>query len=298
MKIAVLMSTYNGSKYLNQQLESLANQTVVNDISVYIRDDGSSDNTIHIINAWKKKLKINIYRGTNVGPSNSFWNLFVNRDIIADYYAFCDQDDIWDPDKLEISIKHLGKEICLYTCNCRVIDEIGTVIENRYFKSMPNIDIKKIIISGFTQGCSMVFTRELREFVLGKKISTVPMHDSILVLYSMFFGKIYLDREPHFSYRIHSNNVIAKSNKSIIKKTISTLKRWGKTSKTSKSLVAAELLENIDFIDKPDKAFLEYVSSYKESIKSKYNLVSIKKIDGVTKKSMNSFKIRVIINLF
>ena len=298
MKIAVLMSTYNGGKYLNQQLESLANQTVVNDISVHIRDDGSSDNTIHIINAWKEKLKINIYRGINVGPSNSFWNLFVNRDIIADYYAFCDQDDIWDPDKLEISIKHLDRKICLYTCNCRVIDEIGTVIENKYFQSMPKVDIKNIIISGFTQGCSMVFTRELREFVLEKKISTVPMHDSILVLYSMFFGKVYLDSEPHFSYRIHGNNVIAKDNRSIVKNTISTLKLWKKTSKTPKSLVAAELLKNIDFMDKSDKVFLEYVSSYKESIKSKYNLISLKKIDGITKRSMNSFKIRVTINLF
>lgn len=298
MKIAVLMSTYNGSKYLNQQLESLANQTVANNMTVYIRDDGSSDDTIDIINTWSRKLKINCYSGTNVGAARSFWELFVNQDINADYYAFCDQDDIWDSDKLEISVKHLTEDVCLYTCNCRVIDENGRVLKNRYSNIPPYVDIKNMIISGFTQGCSMTFTNELREFVLNKKIETITMHDSILAIYSMFFGRIYWDSEPRFSYRIHGNNVIAKSNKSFIQKAISTIKFWRKISKTSKSLVASELTRNIDILDNADRIFLKNVSAYKKSLKAKWNLILLKKPNGVTKRSMDSFKIRVLLDLF
>ena len=96
MKIAVLMSTYNGQKYLDEQLMSIADQTFSKMMTLYIRDDGSTDNTLKIIEKWKKKIDIVFFQGENVGPARSFWKLLMNSEIQADYYAFCDQDDIWN----------------------------------------------------------------------------------------------------------------------------------------------------------------------------------------------------------
>ena len=74
MNIAVLMSTYNGHSYLNEQLKSLAQQTVAEDVTVYIRDDGSTDDTFKIIEKWKTRMAIVLYKESNAGPAMSFGN--------------------------------------------------------------------------------------------------------------------------------------------------------------------------------------------------------------------------------
>jgi len=216
MRIAVLMSVYNGHKYLNAQLLGLAEQTVKNNIIVYIRDDGSEDNSFEIIDSWKEKLNIVLYKGCNVGPAMSFWKFFMNEEIHADYYAFCDQDDIWDSDKIELGIKHLTGAVHFCACNCRIIDENGNVVKREREKSAPEVSIPRLFVSGCTQGCSMVFTDALRKYLMNLKIHCISMHDVILMLYEIQFGKIFFNQEPHFSYRVHSNNVVAKENKLIV----------------------------------------------------------------------------------
>ena len=129
MKIAVLMSTYNGHKYLDKQLKSIAEQTVVNHLTLYIRDDGSKDDTFDIIDKWKNKINIVLYKEKNAGPAMSFWQLLMKSEVKADYYAFCDQDDVWDKDKIEKGIEKLKGSIQLYACNCRIIDEKDVVIK-------------------------------------------------------------------------------------------------------------------------------------------------------------------------
>ena len=82
MTIAVMMSTYNGKDYLSEQLESLANQTVAGDMTVYIRDDRSSDNTFEIIDRWRDRLSIVLFKGQNKGPAGSFWELLMNPETL------------------------------------------------------------------------------------------------------------------------------------------------------------------------------------------------------------------------
>ena len=107
-KVAILMSTYNGEKYLKEQIESLLAQTYGN-IEIYIRDDGSKDNTIKIIKNYKEKYNnIVLKEGKNIGFINSFFEL-LNLCNDADYYAYCDQDDVWMNDKIERAVKFLGK---------------------------------------------------------------------------------------------------------------------------------------------------------------------------------------------
>lgn len=295
MKVAVLMSTYNGHIYLNQQLESLSKQTIAEYMTVYIRDDGSSDDTFKIIEKWKTKMAIVLYKESNVGPAMSFWQLLMNTDIQADYYAFCDQDDVWDNNKLEVAIKQLNADTHFYACNCRIIDKNGIIIDKKRYKKVPEISIERLFVSGITQGCSMVFDDALRQYIVEKNLHCIPMHDLVLMLYAMSFGKINWDQVPHFSYRVHSNNVVAKSNKSIFQKIKTTWWNWKNSSVNSMSKVAFEMLNNIHNLSRDDTQFLEKIADYKWHKISICHLCN--KVD-VGKKAIRSFKLRVFLGLY
>lgn len=296
-KIAILMSTYNGEEFLNSQLESIANQITKHDISLYIRDDGSKDNTIHIIEKWMDKIDIHLDVGNNIGPARSFWNLFKNKSVHADYYAFCDQDDIWDNNKMEIAVNSLSGEYHLYACNCRSIDADGMLLEQCRKKNAPEIALDKLFVSGVTQGCAMVITNELREYICEKNISCVPMHDQVICMYALTFGKFFWDPTPHFSYRFHDNNVVANKNKSGILSKIQTFKRWKRNSKDSLTVVAKELLSNCVEIDEDMKCFLENVAECKNSVLSKIYLLRNSRIKRMNRVYRNSFYLRVLFNL-
>ena len=100
-KVLILMSVYNGEKYLVEQIESLIHQERV-DVSILVRDDGSSDGTIDILENYKTKGILDFYTGENLRPARSFMHLLFNAPD-CDYYAFCDQDDVWLPEKLLVA---------------------------------------------------------------------------------------------------------------------------------------------------------------------------------------------------
>ena len=300
MKIAILMSTYNGQEYLNKQLKSISDQDVDAELTVYIRDDGSSDSTLDIIKRWERKLDIVFSSGVNSGPALSFWNLLTNLDIQADYYAFCDQDDIWDKNKLRVAISTLSndKSANLYASNCRIIDEDDGIIKEKRLESEPVININSLFVSGFTQGCSIVFTNSLRSFLLGKKISCIPMHDLILLLYAMQNGKIIWDSTPRFSYRVHANNVVAKNNKSILKKLKTTIWNWKNKNKNSMTRVATEMLKNIDDLSARDEEYLKCILNYKHSFSCKKKILFNDKISKLPRRMLLSYRLQILLNLY
>ena len=118
--ITVLMSTYNGEKYLREQIESILNQKNVR-VQILVRDDGSTDHTHIILDEYQKNGKLNWYTGMNLKSSKSFMNL-VTKAPETEYYAFCDQDDVWNNDKLYRAVnklKSMGNMNIprLYSCN-------------------------------------------------------------------------------------------------------------------------------------------------------------------------------------
>lgn len=297
MKIAVLMSTYNGQKFLNEQLKSLAEQTVKENMVVYIRDDGSKEDTFGIINKWKDRLHIVLYKECNAGPALSFWNLLMNPEIQADYYAFCDQDDIWDSDKIQVAIEKLSNKVCLYACNCRIVNEYGQVVREQRIEQPPIINIPRLFVSGCTQGCSMIFTDSLRQYLMKLKVQCIPMHDVVLMLYAIGYGEIYWDQAPHFSYRVHSNNVVAKENKSIFKNLKTTYWNWKNSSEHSMGTVACELLNKGKSFSDEEVSYLTAMCNYRNSIKNKLKILDIKNKTDKNKKAIRSYRIRVILNL-
>ena len=99
MKVCVLISTYNGEKFLDEQIASILAQKGV-EVDILVRDDGSSDMTCSLLERWQKEGKLKWYKGENLGFARSFMNLLKTASVY-DYYAFCDQDDVWLPEKLK-----------------------------------------------------------------------------------------------------------------------------------------------------------------------------------------------------
>ena len=217
-KVAVLMSTYNGEKFLREQIESLFAQVGV-DLTVYVRDDGSSDGTLEILRRYESE-KFIVTVGNNLGPANSFMELLYSVPDTYDYYAFSDQDDIWAPDKLSAGIQMLEeKGALLYGCNQMLVDkdgnELGVWRKEGYKVSTTPIEV---IVRNSISGCTMIFTHRLYELVIrpelrpGSQILSLRMHDNWLVLVASLFDGVIYDFRPFIKYRQHGNNVIGASN--------------------------------------------------------------------------------------
>ena len=111
-KVAVLLSTYNGEKYIRCQLESILNQRLDREFSIFVRDDGSNDNTVQILESYNDH-RIVITRGNNLGANRSFLELIKkDKSLPSEYefFSFADQDDQWHLDKLQIAVDMLEKE--------------------------------------------------------------------------------------------------------------------------------------------------------------------------------------------
>lgn len=301
MKIAILMSTYNGEKFLNEQLESLYNQHFNGEMVVYIRDDGSTDKTIQIIDNWKLKMNIVLFEESNVGPAESFWWLFTNRNIKADYYAFCDQDDVWDCLKIHEGTKMLSTEEdeALWCSNCSVINSDGEVIIDKMNNVTPNFSIESQFVCGTTQGCSMIFNNKLRDYILDKKINDMPMHDFVVLTYAIAKGKVIYDNRNFFKYRVHDKNVIANKGKNRFTKIKSSLNRWfSKEHKNEISRYAQKFhMDNISNLNNSTLEYIKCISECQSNIHSRIKLIVDKRSKSNNIKAERSFKIRALLGI-
>lgn len=210
--VAVMLSTFNGGRYLEQQLDSILCQRDV-EVSVYIRDDGSSDGTARILEAYASADRVSVSFGNNLGIGNSFMELLYSVPDTYDYYAFSDQDDIWDEDKLITAIRRLSEEsgIALYASNLLCVDAEDRSIGLRF---APDVifdgSLLSMICRSRCYGCTQVFNRELFLLLREKRPSTELMnarlHDSWVSASAAAEGKVFFDREPHIHYRRHGQN--------------------------------------------------------------------------------------------
>lgn len=293
------MSTFNGERFLLPQIQSIFQSKIKGyDISLYIRDDGSSDDTLSIIENLSKKYPIKVFPGKNIGPALSFWTLFLDKEIEADYFAFSDQDDIWDSDKLSAGINVLSRmdNTGIYFCNYRLIDEKDRIISPKGHKFNPDLSLMGILVCGPGQGCSMIFSQKFRNQVYTYNIEQVPMHDISLFLIGSTIGHIYYDDAPHFSYRIHANNYIGHNkHEPLFVKIQKAVKRWKNYDKKSFHLLIQKLCQDGNI--KPyDRRILESLLSYKRSFRSRLFLLRCLNNCNCTSKAKASFKLKLILN--
>lgn len=215
-KIAILLSTYNGSNYLEQQVNSILRQTN-HDWHLFIRDDGSKDGTITLIQNLAQDPRITFFNKekiVNVGTVKSFMELLKGTD--ASYYMFSDQDDYWQPTKVQDTFdemqrrekKYPNKPVCVHT-NLQVTD--SKLRPYRLYNEMPSWnDFPRILFNNCATGCTMMINQDLKKIVKFDQIDyqKVFMHDWWLTLIAACFGKVsYLDK-PTILYRQHGSNVL------------------------------------------------------------------------------------------
>ncbi|MFP3125530.1 glycosyltransferase family 2 protein [Ectobacillus funiculus] len=212
-KVQILLSTYNGEKYIRQQLDSLLGQDYTN-ISILIRDDGSKDETVSIVEAYSKKHNnITLIKGENKGVISSFFELILHASPDASYYAFCDQDDFWKPTKVSRAVSLLGKEDTrtplLYFSRLDIVDEQLQLLKHSQIPPQ-GAGLENALIQNIATGCTIVFNRTMRELFQAHtpRIEMVTMHDAWFYLLGTAFGKVIYDEQSHLLYRQHSSNTL------------------------------------------------------------------------------------------
>ncbi len=214
MKIAVLMSTYNGETYLREQIKSILNQTGEFDLELWVRDDGSSDHTIEILSEYEQMGLLRWFDGENLGPGKSFLKLLKDCQNF-DYYAFADQDDWWKPDKINRAIKKLVcvDGVALYCSNALVVDKNLKDMGRKVYRSLPSLDFKSLTCAGGLMGCTMVFNNEMAKLIQKNNLpECLIMHDFYLAeLCLAYNGYLIFDNESTMKYRQHGNNVVGVS---------------------------------------------------------------------------------------
>ena len=317
-KVLVLLSSYNGEKFLGEQLDSLfAQEEVI--VHVLIRDDGSSDNTINLIRERiKQGENITLIEGKNLGFAMSFMALvneaynYINE---FGFFAFCDQDDVWLPKKLSAAVsmlkeKGLSNKPNLYWSNFTLVDEdlhpfyepktdnLETQQETNSY--IPTMTKPTIMVRYFMLGCTMVFDKNMVAFL--KKYPTenkLTMHDLWLSQTGIFFGNVLFDNNSYLLYRQHGRNAAGVDN--------SWSGRWRRFKKSFKTYERRHFREinaqNFlsayhDILAPEDYKLVESVANYRKSIKKRLELLCDRQINMGSFSSDIFIKLRILLGLF
>lgn len=221
--LQILLSTYNGEKYLREQLDSYISQKNFSMCSVLIRDDGSTDGTREILREYEQKDGFTVCYGENCGVNASYWWLLENSDSECEYFALSDQDDVWLPDKLEKSIAGIAKTQgdgdipVLFASLSQIVDEnlnpMGSTLH-------PNkgVGYYNAVVQNVLPGHTQVMNRSLRDVLLRHGAAEIHAVDWWFYLAAAAVGKICFAGEFTVRHRQHSGNCVG-YNTSFLKKT-------------------------------------------------------------------------------
>lgn len=225
--VTIIMAAYNGEQYIREQLESMKGQTY-RDWKLIIRDDGSTDRTVDIIQAFRQETEQEVVLYENKPSSGSAKENFFRllKDADDSYIMFCDQDDIWKKDKILHTLQYMqqletdASIPVLVHSDLTVIDENGTVKADSFFAYQnlsKTMELSHLLVQNTVTGCTMMINRSLRNHML-EAISheKIIMHDYWAALYAAVYGKIGLLSESTMYYRQHAHNSVgAKASNSI-----------------------------------------------------------------------------------
>ena len=291
-KVVVMMSTYNGEKYLKPQIESILTQKGVK-VHLVIRDDGSTDATKDILGEYCAKFQnITVYKGENVGYIKSFMWLVKKVGAEKDtYYAFSDQDDIWDNQKLKAAVDMINKEKkdipVMYYSDLNVVDKDGSFIRkaNTWEGS---IDKYKISVFIGIRGCTMVYNYHLQALLQKYSPRKISGHDTYIALLAFWSGHVVYDSNAYIDYRQTGENlsITGKSSFDRLKKNFLYVKKRLTVRANIHENNAKEIIKGYENII--DVENLKAVAFYRNSLSSKIKLL----------KKKEYFHFSFLINLF
>ena len=208
-ELQVLLSSYNGEKYIREQLDSILAQENVA-VQLLVRDDGSTDKTVEILKAYEEANdNIRVLYGENLGVIHSFFTLIEEAEE-AEFTAFADQDDVWLPEKLFRAVSALEEqksELPLVYCSAKqLVDEQLQPLRSgiRYGTVTP--DFGNALVENMCTGCTCVINREMQQLLKGRTPDFTVMHDFWIYLVGSCFGRVLYDKESYILYRQHSGN--------------------------------------------------------------------------------------------
>lgn len=286
-KIAILLATYNGEKYINEQLKSLINQTEQNFIC-YIHDDGSIDRTLSIINEYKRQYpqKFIIWEYESCkGSKNNFLSMLLK--VKENYVMFCDQDDVWLPDKIEKTFNKMKEEekekqnlpICIFT-DMKVVDENLNTISMSFLKEMKknpqNIALQQLLVDNVVAGCTCMINKNCIKLCKNyEDVENIAMHDWWCALVAETCGKLVFLNEKTNLYRQHSNNVVGthKNKYKWFNRIIKNIYNHNQIESSKKGInniiLICKELSNLEETKEKYKMFLKQISSIEELPKFK-----------------------------
>lgn len=278
--IVVLMSAYNGARYLPTQLDSILSQDY-QPVTLLVRDDGSPDGgeTLRILRKYEQEnpLRVMVLEGENLGFADSFSELVrsaLERFPNVSRFAFADQDDVWMPEKLSRAIgmmKSCPDALPVAYCSntLRVdgdLNPIGMSWDPRKVK----LSKKRALVENFATGCTMVFNREAARIYDEFRPARVGMHDFLMYQICTFLGKLIWDQESFILYRQHTSNQIGRPGP------------WGRMKNRLKGRFLDHVLETQNrallesyghLMSEEDRAMLRSFVDYKKSIWSTCRLL-------------------------
>ena len=306
-KVVILMSTYNGERYIVEQIDSILLQTYEN-IELIVRDDGSTDSTLNILESYAKKGKLTWYQGENIGPANSFMEL-VSKSPEADFYSFADQDDYWLPEKIEVAVKglnqHSWQECPLLYCSN--IEFVGEDLEhipapnihlNRY-KDKERVKLAEALIRVISPGCTYVFNKKVRDVLCMYEWNMVCMHDALVFRCIAALGEVIYDATPHMKYRQHKRNFSGsgatkwKQKKRLIRGILRA------TPPNIRFYTAIEIEEQVgQLMSKDNQMIIRAVTNYRNGLNKRISLVFNKEFQLTERESNILFRLTVLLNKF
>jgi glycosyltransferase involved in cell wall biosynthesis len=275
MKINIILSTYNGSTYLAEQLDSILAQSWL-DWVLWVRDDGSIDNTRDILNEYAvRDNRIHILANDNLslGAKDSFAALLEQQKGV-DYVMFCDQDDVWLPSKVQITLEAMvsmeaqhGRIPILVHSDLYVADTSLNLISKSFWKYQlinPKYkNLNQILVSNNVTACTAMLNKALINLVIPIPKMAI-MHDWWFALVASAFGEIAYINEPLIYYRQHGNNNVGarKFNSSyILNKISNTIKADDLRENTILSVAQANSFK-LSYYNQLDSHSLKIVEVY------------------------------------
>lgn len=215
MKPQILLSAYNGTKYLKNQISSLTSQKNIG-INIIARDDGSSDDTKKQL-AKYKNIKI-LTDNSNLGVKKSFSTLleYASENTTGEHFMFCDQDDVWKEDKVKKTFEKMQKFEKLYPnapilihTDLHVTDENLNMIDNSFWHyehiNPSKNSLGNLLMQNTITGCTTMVNKKLAQLAMPIPNECI-MHDWWIGLVACAFGKIGYLNEPTMYYRQHNKN--------------------------------------------------------------------------------------------
>lgn len=208
-EVQVLLSSYNGEKFIKEQIDSILAQKEIS-VQLLVRDDGSTDKTVEILKRYEETYdNIRVLYGENLGVIDSFFTLIEEAGDV-DYIAFADQDDVWLSEKLVRAVCMLeeqNEEIPLVYCSAKqLVDEQLNPIASAIKYHNVRTEFGNALVENMCTGCTCVTNRSMLQLLKGKKPDFTIMHDFWIYLVGTCFGKVVYDGQSYILYRQHGNN--------------------------------------------------------------------------------------------